>query len=344
MKHAVKCEVIYVPDAYPDYAILRAERVITERVALPLMPAELVNPADTVYALGYPGISDLVTNDRTASLESMSTTKGIVSRHTVIADEGNAEVIQTDADINKGNSGGPLITEEGYVVGLNTWYFSAHDSKEKINVALEIDYVIERLNNLIDNGTINNFSFTVIKDRNPKTISPVIIAVIAVAVVAVVAVCVVLLRRPKSAKPQVQKEKPVEYPKQNTDQFPKTTPVTNVIGRTIPAYDIAQYRLVCEAGQFAGRRFALDRPLRMGRIPEKNDLHFDEQTAGVSGVHCVVAPVAEGIALTDLGSSYGTILQDGRHLGRNETVILTEDDVFYLGSKNQMFRIERKEQ
>lgn len=49
---------------------------------------------------------------------SWTVSKGIVS---AIRDAGGLRIIQTDAPINRGNSGGPLILiESGRVIGVNT--------------------------------------------------------------------------------------------------------------------------------------------------------------------------------------------------------------------------------
>ena len=127
------------------------------------------------------------------------------------------------------------------------------------------------------------------------------------------------------------------------ETFPKTVPATDVIGKTVPAYGINTYRVVGVDGFFAGRRFAVDRPLRMGRDPQKNDLVFSPETAGVSGVHYIVTPTVDGVALTDLGSTYGTLLADGMKLTPNKSVTLKEGDSFCLGSQKQLFKVERKE-
>ncbi len=362
MEHAVKCEVVYQPDTYPDYAILRAERVITERVALPLMHAGLASPADTIYTLGYPGSSDTITaatdvtylNELQASIDAMTITRGTISRFTNLTSEGNAEVIQIDADINHGNPGGPLITEEGYVIGLNTWGITSDN--QMVELALKIDYVIDRVKNLNDIGVLPGLELTVITDRNPAppettapTVEPemkesdhsAVIITVAVSIVAALSAAVIVLMRKKNERHVVKSHAVVHAAPEET--FPKTVPATDVIGKTVPAYGINTYRVVGVDGFFAGRRFAVDRPLRMGRDPQKNDLVFSPETAGVSGVHCIVTPTVDGVALTDLGSTYGTLLADGMKLTPNKNVTLKEGDSFCLGSQKQLFKVERKE-
>ena len=67
-----------------------------------------VSIGDRVYALGYP-----------LGANSIRVTEGIVSASEYFAYY-NAYVIQTDAALNPGNSGGPLIRADGKVVGINT--------------------------------------------------------------------------------------------------------------------------------------------------------------------------------------------------------------------------------
>lgn len=350
-EHSVRCDVVYESGGYPDYAILRAERVVTERTALSMMPASLAEPGEPIYALGFPGASDQVTNNYNATVDAVTVTTGTISRMAHM-EETNTDVIQIDATINHGNSGGPLITEEGYVIGLNTY-----GMQENIYLAVQVDYVISRLDNLIEIGVLHDFTYTLVADREGSvSLLPTVLICLAVVAVAAVA-AMVILRRGKNAalagktaartrgsgaaqnSAQVHK---AAYPKTApADVFPKTAPA-DPIGRTMPADILPQLRLVGTEGVFAGRRFALEGTLRLGRLPDQNDLVFPADTTGVSGRHCVVRLTNGGATLTDLGSSFGTFLSDGTRLQPNQAVELKVGDSFTLGSQKQRFTLESK--
>lgn len=349
-EHSVRCDVIYESGGYPDYAILRAERVVTERVALSVMPASLAEPGEPIYALGFPGASDQVTNNYNAVVDAVTVTTGTISRMAHM-EETNTDVIQIDATINHGNSGGPLITEEGYVIGLNTY-----GMQENIFLAVQVDYVISRLDNLIEIGVLHDFTYTLVTDRE-GSVSLLPTVLICLAVVAAAAVAARgILRRGKGAGPirkadtktnggAAANSAPIQraaYPKTApADLFPKTAPA-DPIGRTMPADILPQLRLVGTEGVFSGRRFALEGALRLGRLPDQNDLVFPADTTGVSGRHCVVRLTDGGATLTDLGSSFGTFLSDGTRLQPNQPVELKVGDSFTLGSQKQRFTLEAK--
>jgi S1-C subfamily serine protease len=100
-------------DATTDLAVLQVEASPNALTPLPLGNSDKVLVGDPVVAIGNPfGL------DRTA-------TAGIVSalqREITAPDNRFAidHVIQTDAPINRGNSGGPLINTRGQVIGVNT--------------------------------------------------------------------------------------------------------------------------------------------------------------------------------------------------------------------------------
>lgn len=82
-----------------------------------------------------------------------STTKGIVSgvnRTLTFEEEGKTifmeGLIQTDASINSGNSGGPLINENGEVVGINTVKIT---SAEGIGFAVPVNLIKPIINKIV---------------------------------------------------------------------------------------------------------------------------------------------------------------------------------------------------
>jgi len=99
-----------------DLAILKVELTNTPALLIVKNPDE-VSVGDQVYALGYPGVATFhpMLSDKT--LLDPSFTEGVVSAKKLTSEDVSA--IQHSADITHGNSGGPLVNDEGKVVGVN---------------------------------------------------------------------------------------------------------------------------------------------------------------------------------------------------------------------------------
>lgn len=98
-------------DIYADLAVLKTSKTLP--VAATLGNSDNLKPGETVIAIGSP-LGDF----------RNTVTAGVVSATNRSLDTGNGYqmegLIQTDAAINQGNSGGPLINLAGEVIGINT--------------------------------------------------------------------------------------------------------------------------------------------------------------------------------------------------------------------------------
>jgi putative serine protease PepD len=63
-----------------------------------------------------------------------------------------SDVIQTDAAINKGNSGGPLLDSSGRVIGINSAIFSPTGTSAGVGFALPVDTIKRMLPDLLSVG------------------------------------------------------------------------------------------------------------------------------------------------------------------------------------------------
>lgn len=78
-------------------------------------------------------------------------------------------------------------------------------------------------------------------------------------------------------------------------------------------------------------------PLIFGRRTEKCNVLFKNETKGISSLHCEIKWYNGKVLIKDLGSTYGTWLNEGTRMEPNKYYELPDQGVFYLGSKENMF-------
>lgn len=124
----------YVESVNTDLDIAILLVALTSFVALPGANLDVINIGDEVYAIGAPNAM------------AYTLTRGILSAK---RDMSGIRYLQTDAAINKGNSGGPLVNSFGEVLGVNTMKLT---NSEGISLALPITVVDEYIKQFDSNN------------------------------------------------------------------------------------------------------------------------------------------------------------------------------------------------
>lgn len=267
----VPCKVLYA-DADIDLAIIQAKAPISGVRTLPLRPAKEIPTGDTVYALGFPGIADVAADANHYTVEDITVTNGIISRH---LQSRGVDCMAHTAAINHGNSGGPLIDAGGNVVGINTFGFTDKETADMRGYAIYIDYAMEALDEL-------NLPYTTEAGKKEFPVTAVAIGV-GIAVL-IGAAAVILLRKKKHV--------PLPAP------APQPEPPQRIL-------------LQCTRGPLQGKTWELFASLSIGRNPWEN-IVLPADTPGISRSHCLISRQGNQVTVTDLGSSYGTSLNDNR--------------------------------
>ena len=129
-------------DAQSDIALLKIEP--EKLVALPLADSDKVRVGDFVVAIGNPfGLSQTVTSGIVSALGRSGLNIG-----------GLENFIQTDAAINRGNSGGALISLRGELVGINTAIFGPNGGNVGIGFAIPSNMMKSLVDQIIEYGEV----------------------------------------------------------------------------------------------------------------------------------------------------------------------------------------------
>jgi len=132
-------------DIYSDIAVIKVDPEVTTLYPVVLGSSSELAVGVPVAAMGSPfGLSDTLTVGIVSSLERTLT----AAENYVIID-----VIQIDAAVNPGNSGGPLVNIYGQVVGVNTAIESETGTFTGIGFAVPSDTVKREVDDLIATGS-----------------------------------------------------------------------------------------------------------------------------------------------------------------------------------------------
>ena len=305
-----------------DLAVLSPDIPTNKRTAAILHPfdARTMSKEGRGFALGFPGAADyLVTDEARAALEStqITRTEGLISAF-VTAENSAAggELIQTSAAINSGNSGGPLVDENGYVLGVSTLTVN---NAQGIHAAVTVNELIALLDlaevpyttvaDITDpQGAAGSETQTAEAAEPTETQGQVgnIIYYIVAGVTIIAAVGLLWIKNHNT------KTQPV-YPEKLT--------------RT----------LIGKQGILAGKRFTISEgETVIGRDPKTCQIVFPRDTKGISHIHCTIIVRNGKVMVKDNGSSCGTLVDDVK-LAPNQETVVHRGHRIYLGSREQSF-------
>lgn len=332
-------------DEIKDLAVLKLGAATSKRTPLPLCSPTDNMVGSTIYAVGYPGLAENVFADATTTWgpSDVSVTSGSISRLLTTSGTGQMR-LQIDCVIRHGNSGGPLVNEDGQVLGIAVSSVSDEEDSS-MYYGVNIDEVIPYLKQydvpyvLQEAGATQSSSETSLAEgtapagdkivvpesteEDPKESSGGVPAavwvVIGVAVAAVAGVVIfLLLQKGKKTPAQVQPVQPAPAPA----PAPQKVPVLRSL-----------------AQQHNGVRIPIQgRQILIGTSQGECQVVFRAGTPGVSRRHCSISwDAATGdFILTDLGSSFGTFLENRQKLAQGVPTRLRPGDRFYLGSPENL--------
>lgn len=141
----VSARIVGVAPSY-DLAVLQLERVTTPLQPIAIGSSANLQVGQSVFAIGNPyGLEQTLTS-------------GIISAlNRRIPAAGGREIaggIQTDAPLNPGNSGGPLVDSAGRLIGVATMIVSGSGASAGVGMAIPVDVVNRVVAQLIATGRV----------------------------------------------------------------------------------------------------------------------------------------------------------------------------------------------
>ena len=144
-----------------DLALVKVSGLTADTKVVELGSNESVSIGDTVYAIGHP--NGLPWSFTLGTVSQIRKNKKWIYED---KSEHQATVIQTQTPISPGNSGGPLFSESGKIVGINTWGADG----QNLNFAVAVDHAKEFIKANPNITKVNTIDAVIKKDYpNAKT-------------------------------------------------------------------------------------------------------------------------------------------------------------------------------
>jgi S1-C subfamily serine protease len=131
-------------DAYCDLSVLSVNAPASELEPLQVVSSSTLEVGDFVAVIGSPfGLTGSMTTGIVSQL-GRTITESAAGNYPI------ADVIQTSAPINSGNSGGPLLNDKGQVVGITTAVVA---DSQGLGFAIPSNAILREIASLVNNGS-----------------------------------------------------------------------------------------------------------------------------------------------------------------------------------------------
>ena len=346
-----------------DLAVLRLQKPVQVK-PVTFARFESLSEGMDVWAVGYPGAAGRMSRGEGAFRSSL--TKGVISKMDTRAVKDGGEsvkLIQTDASINAGNSGGPLFDTCGRVIGVNVTkalvtVLNAEGKPVRVPEADGIGWSVdirELLPELDRLGVKYEAFVTPCESGAPtsqsSSFSGMILGAQVVLLVLTLVTGVVIVRKkvaPAIVNAVTQRRYPPVPPQQAAARPPAPPAVTP--SPLAPAQAAAptppvikpRVTLLGLSGEYEGKRLPLmAQGLTFGRDASVSNIVFALASSGISKRHCKVYFQQGRVYIEDTYSSNGTFLANGLRIPAGEPRELHNGDEIRLADQRNAFRLER---
>ena len=347
-----------------DISILKIdpEHLLYKFIPLELGDRDLAEIGETVFALGFPDIDPDPDNDndefQASHFLKKVSLKGILNE---IATWDGIEVYKTNASVNPGNSGGPLVNERGQVLGINSY---AMLEEAEVNGAVQIDYLVDFLSRRnipfisADDAVLEDDNEEEEEEEEEETNILLISGIGAGLLVLVAIILTMVIGNRKRRKPSVEKFAVARAAAVPQASKPPAESPPAPWDRTLAAPGLKDRRKEAEpdiqpgkketkpllkgiAGSFVGKTIEfVEGQIVIGRDPRLAQLIYPQDNIDISRKHCTIRfdEKTYKFILEDY-SSNGTFLSPNQRLEAGKQYYINSGDRFYLANPIEVFEV-----
>lgn len=353
-----------------DYAILKLSQPLGGKKPLTLAKSDDLSTTQTVYSLGFPGAItrvELSYEGKIPALKWLDDNRKYDSDDVTISDGSiqkltslnNTKVIQHGASILGGNSGGPLVDDNGHVVGVNKWGLAASEGYYWATSIDEVKKALDGLNIAYTNsdgssptdasdeteapkettieetkGEIETVEPTQAPEPpKPGTNWPLIIGIIAGVILLIAVIVIVIVLVTKKNNNNGSGNQPPTPPAPPMPPTPPMPPMNDGAGETSVLSDGAGETTVLGGGATGfclirksnNEKITINKPeFVIGKERRRVDYCISDNNS-VSRAHAKVRVRSSKCYITDLGSTNCTYV-NGVKLSPNQEIELKSGD------------------